>query len=453
MKIFHAQLLFDGQQWLKSKYFQVDPNGIFHDLPTTTVMKEQCEELGIVIPGFINCHSHSFQRAMAGLGEKRSADQKQDSFWTWRDKMYQLVQTLDPESFKTIADWLYVEMLESGYTSVGEFHYLHKKPNGHAYNTPIEMALQLLYAGVQTGIRICLLPVLYQQGGFGVPLQPKQHPFGMASLEEYTQYHHSLHSHIPNGFQLGVAAHSIRAIDKHTLQEFTNIYNNKNIPIHIHIAEQPAEVADAIKFYGKRPVELLIDNVEVNKNWSLIHATHINSEELKGILNAGATVGICPLTEANLGDGIFPMRAYLEQGGKIAIGSDSHIRIDPFEELRLIEYSQRYQDNERACLANTDFLSPGLRLAYECYLGGKQSLKLNIGSLHEGHYADFIVLREDHPATLRLDTNTLWDELIFAGGREVVKDVYTGGIKIVSQGQHILHDEKLSSLAELYHSL
>lgn len=451
MSYFNARWLFDGENWLSNQTFKVDDDGLFqsvegtHEAPVTS--------LGVVVPGFINCHSHSFQRAMAGLGERISKEPGQDSFWSWRAQMYHLVQTLNPESFKVIADWLYVEMLEAGYTSVGEFHYLHNQPDGTRYDEQTELALRLYQSGVETGIRVCMLPVLYKNGGMGKPLEQHQLPFGMNDLQEYDSYQQQLRPKVPQGHQLGVCAHSIRGVDKDTLQAFAKAYNGRDIPIHIHIAEQPAEVEDSLAFYGKRPVEFLIDEVGINQNWTLVHATHVTEAEVKAMADVNAIVGICPLTEANLGDGIFPMKEFMALDGAISIGSDSHIRIDPFEELRLIEYSQRYKLLARACLTDKANVSPGLNLAKACYKGGLQSLKLNNGFLRDGFAADFIEVSDEHPAMLREDPETLWDEMIFAGGRELVKNVYVAGKQVVAGGKHALHAQKLTALKELYRSL
>jgi len=453
MRYFQAKWLFDGDQWLTWVVFGVDDDGNYQTLTSEQLNSQSCQQLGVVIPGFINCHSHSFQRAMAGLGERISLAAGEDSFWSWREQMYHLVQSLTPDTFKDIADWLYVEMLEAGYTSVGEFHYLHNKPNGARYADQSEMASRLYQSGVETGIRVCMLPVLYKNGGMGKALEPHQLPFGMADLAEYDAYHQQLQSKIPSGFGLGVAAHSIRGVDKASLKAFAALYQNRDIPVHIHIAEQPAEVEDSVAFYQKRPVDFLINDIGINQNWTLIHATHVTDEERKAMAEVNAVVGICPLTEANLGDGIFPMKEFMAEKGAISIGSDSHIRIDPFEELRLIEYSQRYKLGARACLTHKDGVSPGHNLAAACYAGGSQSLKLNTGYLKDGFKADFVEIREDHPAMLRQDPATMWDEMIFAGSRELVKNVYTNGKQVVFDGKHTLHDDKLAGLRMLYQAL
>ena len=453
MSYFHARTLFDGHSWLSEQSFFVDQQGLFRSCSIEQANDNDARQLGVVIPGFINCHSHSFQRAMAGTGERINSGAGQDSFWSWRKQMYHLVQHLTPETFKQVADWLYVEMLEAGFTSVGEFHYLHNQPDGSLYEDRTILAKTLYQSGLDTGLRVCMLPVLYKNGGIGKPLEQHQLPFGMKDLDDYLQYQQALAPFVPNGHGLGACAHSIRGVDKQTLQAFASHYNDKNVPIHIHIAEQPAEVEDSIASLGKRPVEFLLDDVGINQNWTLVHATHVNEYEIKGMAKVNAVVGICPLTEANLGDGIFPMTDFMAQKGAIAIGSDSHIRIDPFEELRLIEYSQRYKLLGRACLADEENVSPGLNLARACYKGGEQSLKLNVGALRDGVNADFIELKDDHPAMLRQQADTLWDELIFAAGKEVVNHVFVAGKQVVSNGRHDLAVEKLENLKRLYQSI
>ena len=447
MQHFNAELLFDGESWQHDVSFSVDAEGHFIE---RTEPGEHAVSLGIVIPGFVNCHSHSFQRAMAGLGERISASGERDSFWSWRQQMYHLVQTMTPESFSVVANWLYTEMLEAGFTSVGEFHYLHNQPDGSPYAETIELSKRLYESGVKTGIRVCMLPVLYQKGTFGEPLSDKQLPFQIPTLNDYHQFINALSEVKPAGHQLGVAAHSLRGVDLPTMKSFAEHYNQADIPVHIHIAEQPAEVNGCLAFYSKRPVQLLLEDVGINQNWTLVHATHVNEGEVKGMADVKAVVGICPVTEANLGDGIFPMMDFLNQQGPIAIGSDSHVRIDPFEELRLIEYSQRYQTLSRACLTDVEERSPGFKLAKACYAGGNQSLKTQTGMLKNGFYADFIELDDEHPATLRRDPDTLWDELIFAAGREVVKNVYSNGQLVVRNGKHLHRTEHLAALKAFY---
>ncbi|MBF0279020.1 MAG: formimidoylglutamate deiminase [SAR324 cluster bacterium] len=455
MSHFFADLLFDGERWAASQYFHVDEGGMFRNIPAALVnpqIKSNSVHLGVVIPGFINCHSHSFQRAMAGLGERITGSHSNDSFWTWREQMYRLAHWFQPKDLRVITDWLYLEMLESGYTSVGEFHYLHKKSSGQSYHDPCEMAQQIIDSARESQIRLCLLPAFYQKAAINQELHPRQFPFGMNTLSEYQKYHQILSKRIPPGFNLGVAIHSIRAVEQTQLKEFSLEYGMQSLPIHIHIAEQTAEVEESLQCYGKRPVEFLLDNIEVNSLWTLVHATHITPEERKGLAQSRASVGICPITEANLGDGIFPMKDFLSDDGNIAVGSDSHIRIDPFEELRWIEYSQRYQSGNRACLSNEKTPSPGQLLASKTYQGGQQSLMLNTGFLKDGFFADFLVLDKEHPSMLRLNPATLWDEIVFAGSRELVQSVYTGGKQIVYEGRHSLRNEKLESLRKLFRS-
>lgn len=452
MRHFHAHLLFDGQQWHHNVSFAVDELGVYH--------QSSCQRsdpnvimLNTVIPGFVNCHSHSFQRAMAGMGERLSGEPGKDSFWTWRAQMYHLVQKLSPDEFQRIADWLYIEMLEAGYTSVGEFHYLHHQPDGTHYDKDIELSLRLIRAGVHTGMRLTMLPVFYRLGSFGQAMQSHQLPFKTESFSDYLSFYQAIADKIPRGHNIGACAHSVRGVDLASLQAMASAFNPTEQPIHIHIAEQPAEVNDCINFYGKRPVQLLLDDVGLTEKWTLVHATHINDEECQGIIDSNAVVGICPLTEANLGDGVFPMTQFFNSGGHFAIGSDSHIRIDPFEELRLIEYSQRLTLLSRACLATTAQPSPGLNLARRTYQGGNQSLMNRSGRLAEGYYADFIELNPDHPALFRLDPQTLWDELIFSGGREMIHSVYSRGNRVVTQGKHRHHDDALDALKDIYRRL
>lgn len=370
----------------------------------------------LALPGLPNAHSHVFQRALAGYGEAAIG---KDSFWSWRDSMYRLASLLDPEDMYWIACFAYREMLCAGYTCVGEFHYLHHRRDG---NHGTDMAEAILAAARDTGIRLRLLPVLYQQGGFGEPPDAKQRRFIYAELDGYLDLLSQLIEYEP-----GIALHSLRAVSAEMIPRAVKEARallGEEAPVHLHIAEQQAEVDGCLDFHGKRPVELLDSLCEIDSRWSLVHATHATDTEYQLIRSHGATIVLCPLTEAYLGDGIFRGRDYLASGG-IAIGSDSQCRIDPVEELRCLEYGQRLRYQARAQMADSQGLGPGLwRRVGE---GGGKSLGLSAGQAMPGCYADFIVVDVEHPALLGHESATWLDALVVSGDRTAISKTFVGG--------------------------
>ncbi|HZV38942.1 MAG TPA: formimidoylglutamate deiminase, partial [Pseudoxanthomonas sp.] len=309
-------------------------------------------ERGWRLPGVANLHSHAFQRAMAGLAERQT--NPEDSFWTWRETMYRFAARMTPESNYAVARQLYAEMLEAGYTTVCEFHYVHHRPDGAPYADPAAMSLALAAAARDTGIRLTLLPVLYMAGGFdGRALGERQRRFGH-DVANYLRLFESLHARQDGLLRVGCALHSLRAVPGTAMREVLAALP-ADAPVHIHIAEQIGEVQDCLAIRGARPVEWLLANAQVGPRWTLVHATHLTDAEVAGIAGSGATVAICPTTEANLGDGLFPLRDYLDAGGRWGIGSDSHVSVSPVEELRWLEYGQRLATRHRniAVGANT----------------------------------------------------------------------------------------------------
>ena len=386
------------------------------------------ERHGIALPGLPNVHSHAFQRGMAGLAEQ--AGPGGDSFWTWRAAMYRFVDRLDPEGLRAIAALAYVEMLESGFTRVGEFHYLHHDPAGEPYGDPAEMARAIVEAAKESGIALTLLPVFYAHAGFGggAP-EAGQRRFvndvdGFARLVEGAR--EALAS--MDGAVLGVAPHSLRAVTADELAALLPLAPDG--PVHIHVAEQQAEVDACLAWSGQRPVEWLIDHAPVDARWCLVHATHVTGEELAAVARSGAVVGLCPITEANLGDGIFPARAFLDGGGRIGMGSDSNVRIDAAGELCLLEYGQRLVHQARNVLAGG-----GGALWRTCLAGGAQALGQR-GGLAVGAPADIVGLRADDVALVGRNGDQVIDSWIF-GGRGLVDCVWRGGDRLVSGGVHV----------------
>lgn len=381
------------------------------------------------LAGMPNLHSHAFQRAMAGLAERQS--HPEDSFWTWRELMYRFAGRITPGAMRAVATQVYVEMLEAGYTSVCEFHYLHHQPDGRPYDDPGEMSQALIAAARDAGIRLTLLPVLYMSGGFdGRALAERQRRFGH-SLDAYLKLLQSLRARQDATLAVGIALHSLRAVPEAALRDVLAAVGNDRMPIHIHIAEQIGEVQDCLALRGARPVEWLLANADVDARWTLVHATHLVPAEVQGIARSGATVAICPTTEANLGDGLFPFGDFLKAGGRWGIGSDSHVSVSPVEELRWLEYGQRLLTRHRNIAVSPAQPSTGELLYSQALAGGLRAC--GQGDRASG---DFIVLDAGAPALAGATRDDLLDRFVFAGNRPLVRETHVAGERVVAGGQH-----------------
>ncbi len=393
------------------------------------VPEDADERHDIVIPGLPNLHSHAFQRGMAGLAEVRGDDD--DSFWTWREIMYRFVDRLRPDDLAAIAALAYVEMLETGFTRVGEFHYLHHDRDGHAYGDPAEMSAAIFAAAAETGIALTHLPVFYAHSGFGGAAPGYGQRRFLHDIDRFAALLdrlRSMASALPDAI-VGVAPHSLRAVTPAELAALEALAGEG--PIHIHIAEQLREVEDCLDWSGARPVAWLTANAAVDPRWCLVHATHVVSDELEAIVRAGAVVGLCPITEANLGDGIFPLAPYVAAAGRFGIGSDSNVLIDATEELRLLEYGQRLSLRRRNVGAGAAGRSTGEALYRGALAGGAQALGA-AGGIAIGRPADLVGLDASHPS---LCARRL-DGLLFAAGRAAIDCVWRRGEKLVSGGRH-----------------
>ncbi len=389
----------------------------------------------ILLPALANLHSHTFQRAMAGLTEARG-DAGQDSFWTWRDLMYRFVAVLTPEQIEAIAAQVFVEMLEAGYAAVGEFHYLHHGPDGRPYANPAETCLRIAAAAQATGIGLTLLPVLYLTGDLdGRPLAGGQRRFG-GRLDDFTALWQAAAAGLadrPADTVLGIAPHSLRAVPPAMLGEALALCPAG--PIHLHIAEQVREVQAVEAALGARPVAWLLANQPVDRRWCLVHATHMTPAETGALAASGAVAGLCPITEANLGDGIFQGAAYLAAGGRFGIGSDSNLRIALAEELRQLDYSQRLRDQARAVLCQPP-RSTGRTLYDAALAGGAQALGRAAGAIAPGRFADLVALDADALCLAGRRDDRLLDGWLFAGDDRVVMDVWSAGRRVVEGGRH-----------------
>jgi formiminoglutamate deiminase len=391
------------------------------------------ERLALGIPGVPNLHSHAFQRGLAGLTERRGPEG--DSFWTWRELMYRFVERIGPDELEAIASLAYAEMLECGFTQVGEFHYLHHDRGGVPFADPAELAGRIVAAAANTGIGLTLLPVLYAHGGFGgADPNKRQQRFindreGFAAIVEASRK--SVRA-LPGGVA-GVAPHSLRAVTPEELAWLVEL--SRGSVVHIHIAEQIKEVEDCIAWSGRRPVEWLLEHNAPDERWCLVHATHINDEELRAVAASGAVVGLCPITEANLGDGIFPAQAFLSNAGRIGVGSDSNVLLDAAEEFRILEYSQRLAHRGRNVLASAAGQSTGRTLYDRALAGGAQVLRSPRG-LEAGASLDVVSLNVGQPELLQRREDDILDSWIFSGGRRLVDCVWRAGEKVVVNGRH-----------------
>ena len=398
---------------------------------------------GIAIPGLANLHSHAFQRGMAGLAEVRGP--AHDSFWTWRDVMYRFIDRLTPDDVQAIAELAYIEMLETGFTRVGEFHYVHHDIDGKPYANIAELAVRIATAAHETGIALTLLPVFYAHSNFGgKPPVPGQRRF-LNDPESFARLMDASRKAIASfdNANIGIAPHSLRATTPEELNAIIPLAQSG--PIHIHIAEQMKEVDDCIAWSGARPVSWLLDNVGVDSKWCLVHATHMTAEETARLARSDAVAGLCPITEANLGDGIFPMPDYLADGGHFGIGSDSNVRIDAAEELRTLEYAQRLALRGRNVLVAEAGQSTGRALFDGALAGGHQALGLPVFGLKEGAPADLVSLDADSPSLAGKKADAILDSWIFAG-TDSVDCVWRGGVRLVAGGRH----EKREQIARRY---
>ncbi|HRQ64773.1 MAG TPA: formimidoylglutamate deiminase [Xanthomonadaceae bacterium] len=384
------------------------------------------------IAGIPNIHSHAFQRAMAGLAER--AGPGEDSFWTWREAMYACAQRMDPDRLRAVAAQLYAEMLEAGFTWVCEFHYLHHQPGGRAYAPAEAMAVALVEAARETGIGLTLLPVLYQRGGFDDrALDDRQQRFSHDTAA-FLRLLETLAVHEGPRLRLGTAFHSLRAVSVEAMREVLATESAAQRPLHIHIAEQIGEVQECLARHKARPVDWLCDQVDIDRRWTLVHATHLSAEERMRIARSGAVVALCPTTEANLGDGLFPLREYLSDGGRFGIGSDSHISVSPVEELRWLEYGQRLIARRRNRVALEAGESCGEVLLGAALGGGWQATGV------ETPPDDIVVLEDEAPALAGASARDLVDRWVFASQRPLVREVYAGGVRVVERGRHVHAD-------------
>ena len=443
MTVLHANaaLLDDG--WHTNVRLTVSDSEI-RRVETSVESSPDDEPAGVILPGIPNGHSHAFQRAMAGRAERRH--ENGENFWTWREVMYAVTEHMNPERLLAIATLAYMEMLEAGYTSVAEFHYLHNL-RGNKSCVPAHLLAEIhSQAATAAGIRLTLIPTLYMVGGFdGAPLNPAQEQFEH-STDSFLKLVEAISSQ-RSGYTTGLGIHSLRAVPAAALRAVSDYARSEmpDSPIHIHIAEQQREVDECILHTGQRPVEWLLDHHDIDKQWCMIHATHSTPNELQRIAESGATIILCPSTEANLGDGVFGFSNFVPSGGRIGIGSDSQITINPWHELQLLEYSQRLTQRQRNIAASPESPSTGRALLHAVLKGGCAATGRAPAGLSEGNPADLIVLNMDDSRLAGLANDALLDALIFANPRNPVDSVMVAGEWKIRAGEHPKSEQFVAS--------
>jgi formimidoylglutamate deiminase len=444
-----AEHLYTGATWLSPAFVEIGADGfvaaVYETLPAAWNGAAIDRVAGYLVPGLPNVHSHAHQRALAGRTERVSADGSGGSLWTWREQMYACVARLDPDSFEAIAEQAYVEMLKAGFTTVGEFHYVHHDQAGVRYANPAELSERVL-AAAEVGIALTLLPVFYAAGGVNREPLDEQRRFVHADPDEYLALVERLAAFQRDTVRVGIAPHSVRAVDAERLSALMAAVGSRAVPIHIHVCERREEVEESIASLHRSPVDWLQETVGIDGRWTLVHATHCSDGERASIAAAGATVALCPATEANLGDGIFPLRDYVGAGGRWAVGTDMNHAINAVDELRTLELGQRLVHERRAilCRAGDERTSrPGRVLFDQALHNGAAALAHETGLATAGYRADFVVLDPEHPSLAGHSPETVLDAWIFSSTSNPVRDVMVAGKWVVRDGHHPREDEVL----------
>ncbi len=441
--IINADTALTPSGWSDNVFVKIDKEGKISEVSKTQpkALKTPLIKVDVLLPAITNLHSHSFQRAMAGLTEKRGR-QSFDSFWTWRELMYKFLKILTPEDIFSITAFGQMEMLKSGYACVTEFHYLHHQPDGSPYENIAATSHKIIEASEWSGIGLCLLPVLYEQGGCdGKALEGGQLRFGN-KLDSFSKLVNETKRIIDkrSDFHLGLAAHSLRAVSIDSLNQFTKIHEG---PFHMHVAEQDAEVEEILQNYGQRPVEWVLNNIDLDHQWCLIHCTQMTKKEANMLAKSNATVGLCPITEANLGDGVFNGKEYIQYDGNFGIGTDSNIKIELSEEMRMLEYSQRLSQKQRVLLANNKH-SNGRFLFEKVVKGGSMASRRKSGKIESGYLADLISLDMEDVYLKGTRNDLILDSWIFSAKNNVIKNLWSAGRHLISDGQYIKEKEIIS---------
>ena len=429
--------------WARDVRVEVSGGGDFGEILPGGDREGAQRVAGAAVPGIPNVHSHAFQRAMAGLTERGTTAEY--GFRSWRERMYAFLARLSPDDVQVVASQLYTEMLRHGYTAVAEFHYLRNDPRGRPYAVPHEMALRLHEAAAAAGIGLTLLPALYRVADFGADAPLEEQRRFVATVDEILGDGDALGRALAadGNRRVGLALHSLRAVPPGDLAEAVAAAEatDPTAPIHIHIAEQITEVRACLSWSETSPVEWLLDHAPVDGRWCAVHATHMTGDETRALAASGAVAGLCPTTEANLGDGVFPLASYLVAGGRWGVGSDSHVSVSPAADLRMLEYSQRLTMHERNVAGGREAHSTGRALLEGAWAGGAQASGRSLGAIRRGSRADVVVLDTDHPALVGRDEDQLLDAWVFCGEDTPVRDVMVGGAWVVEHGRHRAQEE------------
>lgn len=433
--------------WLSPGFVELDADGTIAAVSGTRpaawvdAAVEQVD--GYVVPGAVNVHSHAHQRGLAGHAEGGRGASEAENFWSWRSRMYAFVLRLAPDDFEAIAAYLYLEMLRAGFTTVGEFHYLHQDPDGQPYANPFEMSARLLAAAQASGIALTMLPSLYTHAGIGQPAAPEQRRFAHHSLDAYLQLVERLRAAAQGAehplLRVGIAPHSLRAVSAEELAQVVAAVAGTDLPIHLHVAEQTREVEETRQHLGASSARWLLEHAPLDARWTFIHATHCTPDELRELAQRGVTVGLCPTTEGNLGDGLFGLREFHAGGGRWGIGTDANLLPDPMLELRTLEYTQRLLTQRRSILVSAGDATteqPGRRLYDLAARAGAQSLAQPVGALVPGRRADLVLLDSEHPTLIGQSPETVLDAWLVAGSPALVRSVMVGGRWVVRERQH-----------------
>ena len=428
MKSYRFKALLENRGWLENATVTIDESGNITSI-SGTENPDSVRIEGYALPGFQNAHSHAFQYAMAGMAERHSASSASDDFWSWRDRMYRLALNLDPDQLKTIAAMLYAELVRHGWTSVAEFHYLHHDKTGAPYDNLAEMGAALVEAAREAGIRITLVPIFYQKGGFGQAPGERQKRFISKTFEDYLRLFEASARVCKAyaGASVAVGIHSMRGVDAPDVLR-TVADAPTNVPFHLHVSEQLREIEDSLAYLGKRPVEWLLDNVELSDRFHLVHATHLTGDETNRLAKSGANVVLCPSTEGNLGDGIFPLGDFQTAGGNWSIGTDSHIGLNPLEELRLLDYGQRLVTHRRDTFTGRGIEDSGLYAVTQATIAGRRAMNdFNRDFFAVGAPFDACVIKSDAPLLARADSENLASTIVYAADASQIYGSFVQG--------------------------
>jgi formiminoglutamate deiminase len=435
MKQYTFKGILQNEGWLENRGVTIDRDGIIVDIEQVNTNEV---DTGYALPGFQNAHSHAFQYAMAGLAEKNDANATNGDFWSWREAMYRLALNISPDQLEDIAAMLYAEMVRHGYTSVAEFHYVHHDKNGKPYGNLAEMGSRLVAAAETAGINITLVPIFYQKGGFGVAPNERQKRFISSSVDDYMKLLDASQAACKhyNGANIAIGIHSMRGVEPEHISEIAQ-FGPQNLPFHIHISEQLKEIEDAVDYLGKRPVEWLAENVALSDRFHLVHATHLTDNETASIAQSGANVVLCPTTEGNLGDGIFPLRKYQELGGQWSIGTDSHVSLNPLEELRLLDYGQRLVSHKRDTFNSAEQGDSGLFAFEMASTGGRKAMNNFEEKFFEvGKPLNAIIYDDKSPLIGSTSIDNMASTILYSSDASMQQATIINGKEVVTDGQH-----------------